>query len=56
MAKRTRDSSPALVLAVIAQVYEVAEGRTQPWHVDRSAIVLADMRPMVYLLRSTTRR
>jgi hypothetical protein len=42
MAKRTRDSIPALVLAVIAQVYEVAEGRIQPWYVDRSTLVLAD--------------
>ena len=42
MAKRIRDNIPALVLAVIAQVYEVAERRTQPWYVDRSALVLAD--------------
>jgi hypothetical protein len=40
MAKRTRDSFPPLALAVIAQVYEVAKGRIQPWYVDRSAIVL----------------
>ena len=42
MARRTRDSIPASVLAVIAQVYEVAEGRIQPWYVDRSTLVLAD--------------
>jgi hypothetical protein len=42
MAKRIRDNIPALVLAVIAQVYEVAERRTQPWYVDRSALILAD--------------
>ena len=42
MAKRIRDNIPALVLAVIAQVYEVAEGRTQPWYVNRSALILAD--------------
>ena len=42
MAKQARDDIPALVLAVIGQVYEVAEGRIQPCYVDRSAIVLAD--------------
>ena len=42
MAKQTRDGVPALVLAVIAQVYEVAERRIQPWYVDRSTLVLAD--------------
>jgi hypothetical protein len=40
MAKRTRDNIPALVLAVIAQVYELSERRTQPWHIDRSALDL----------------
>jgi hypothetical protein len=42
MARRTRDDIPALVLAVITKVYEVAEGRIKPWYVDRSAIVVAD--------------
>jgi hypothetical protein len=42
VARQTRDGIPPLVLAVIAQVYEVAEGRIQPWYVDRAAIVLAD--------------
>ena len=42
MPKQTRDSIPALVLAVIAQVYELAGHRTQPWYVDRSALDLVD--------------
>jgi hypothetical protein len=42
MPKRTRDNIPALVLAVITQVYEVARRRTQPWYVDRAALVLTD--------------
>jgi hypothetical protein len=29
-----------LVLAVIAQVYELSEHRTQPWYIDRSALDL----------------
>ena len=40
MAKRTRDSIPALVLAVVVQVYELSEHRKQPWYVDRSALDL----------------
>ena len=42
MARRIRDNIPSLVVAVIAQVYEVAERRVQPWYIDRSAIVLPD--------------
>ena len=38
--KRKRDSIPALVLEVIARVYEVAERRTQPWYIDRAALDL----------------
>ncbi|HMJ97864.1 MAG TPA: hypothetical protein VK552_01005 [Reyranella sp.] len=33
---------PALVLAVIAQVYELSGRRTQPWYISRSAIELVD--------------
>ena len=40
MPKQTRDSIPALVLAVIAQVYELAGHRTQPWYIDRSMLDL----------------
>ena len=40
MAERKRDNIPALVLAVITQVYELANHRTQPWYIDRSAIEL----------------
>jgi hypothetical protein len=40
MVKRKRDSIPALVLEVIARVYEVAERRTQPWYIDRAALGL----------------
>jgi hypothetical protein len=36
MTRRTRDSIPALVLAVIAQVYELSGRRIQPWYIDRS--------------------
>ena len=42
MPKQRRDSIPALVLAVIAQVYELSGHRTQPWYIDRSALDLAD--------------
>ena len=38
--KRKRDSIPALVLEVIARVYEFAERRTQPWYIDRAALNL----------------
>jgi hypothetical protein len=37
MPKKTRDSIPALVLEVIARVYELSGHRTQPWYVDRAA-------------------
>jgi hypothetical protein len=40
MVKRKRDSIPALVLEVIAQVYELSGRRTQPWYIDRSALDL----------------
>jgi hypothetical protein len=40
MAKQPRDSIPALVLEVIAQVYELSGHRTQPWYVDRAALDL----------------
>jgi len=40
MAKQPRDSIPALVLAVIAQVYELSGHRTQPWYIDRAALDL----------------
>ena len=42
MPKQTRDSIPALVLAIVAQVYELSGRRTQPWYIDRSALDLAD--------------
>jgi hypothetical protein len=42
MAKQPRDSIPALVLAVIAQVSELSGHRTQSWYVDRSALDLVD--------------
>jgi hypothetical protein len=40
MAKKTRDSIPALVLEVIAQIYELSGHRTQPWYIDRAALHL----------------
>jgi hypothetical protein len=40
MVKRKRDSIPALVLEVIAQVYELSGRRTQPWYIDRSTLDL----------------
>ena len=40
MAERNRDSIPALVLAVVAQVYELSRRRTQPWYIDRSTLDL----------------
>ena len=40
MAKQPRNSIPALVLAVIAQVYELSGRRTQPWYIDRAALDL----------------
>ena len=40
MVKRKRDSIPALVLEVIARVYEFAERRTQPWYINRAALNL----------------
>jgi hypothetical protein len=42
MPKQPRNGILALVLAVIAQVYQVAQHRTQPWYVDRSALDLVD--------------
>ena len=40
MHRKTRDSIPALVLEVVARVYELAERRTQPWYIDRAALDL----------------
>jgi hypothetical protein len=40
MVKRKRDSIPALVLEVIAQVYELCGRRTQPWYIDRATLDL----------------
>jgi len=40
MPKQRRDSIPALVLAVIAQVYELSGHRTQPWYIDRAVLDL----------------
>jgi hypothetical protein len=40
MPKQPRDGIPALVLAVVAQVYELSGHRTQPWYIDRSALDL----------------
>ena len=40
MRRRTRDSIPALVLEVVARVYELAERRTQPWYIDRATLNL----------------
>ena len=40
MAEQKRDHIPALVLAVVAQVYELSNHRTQPWYIDRSALDL----------------
>jgi len=40
MVKRKRASIPALVLEVIARVYELAERRTQPWYIDRAVLDL----------------
>src|SRR5258707_15581456 len=42
MAKSKPEKIPALVLAVIAQVYELSGRRTQPWYISRSAIELVD--------------
>ena len=40
MPRKRRDSIPALVLEVIAQVYELSGQRTQPWYIDRTALDL----------------
>jgi hypothetical protein len=40
MAKRKGEDVPALVLAVIAKVYELAGHRPQPWYVSRSDLNL----------------
>src|SRR3979411_1208787 len=42
MAKSKPEKIPALVLAVIAQVYELSGRRTQPWYISRSSIALFD--------------
>jgi hypothetical protein len=45
MAKQPRDSIPALVLEVIARVYELSGRRTQPWYIDRAALDLGHTQP-----------
>jgi len=40
MAKQHHDTIPALVLAIVAQVYELSGRRTQPWYIDRAALDL----------------
>jgi hypothetical protein len=40
MAKQPRDIIPALVLAAVAQVYELSGHRIQPWYIDRAALDL----------------
>jgi hypothetical protein len=50
MPNKTRDSIPALVLAVLARVYELAGGRTYPWYVDSSTLDLIDAGDVVDLL------
>jgi len=40
MVKRKRDSIPALILEVIARVYELPGRPTQPWYIDRAALDL----------------
>jgi hypothetical protein len=42
MAKRKGEDIPALVLAVVIQVYERTGERPQPWYVDRSELELAN--------------
>jgi hypothetical protein len=42
MPKKTRDIIPALVLAVLAKVYELSGGQTHPWYVDSSTLDLID--------------
>jgi hypothetical protein len=42
MAKSRPEDIPALVLAVIAKVYELSGRRTQPWYISRSAVELVD--------------
>jgi hypothetical protein len=42
MAKGRPEDIPALVLAVIAKVYELSGRRTQPWYISRSAVELVD--------------
>jgi hypothetical protein len=40
MHRKIRDSIPALVLEVVARVYDLAERRTQPWYIDRAVLGL----------------
>jgi hypothetical protein len=40
MLRKTRYSIPALVLEVIARVYDLAERRTQPWYISRATLDL----------------
>jgi hypothetical protein len=50
MPNKTRDSIPALVLAVLAKVYELSGGRAHPWFVDSSTLDLIDAGDVVDLL------
>lgn len=40
MAKRRDEDVPALVLAIVAQVYERTRHRPQPWYIDRAQLEL----------------
>ena len=40
MAKQPRDTIPALVLEIIARVYELSGHRIQPWYIDRATLDL----------------
>jgi hypothetical protein len=39
--KHKRSEIPSAVLAVVLLVYQVANGRIQPWYIDRGALVAA---------------
>jgi hypothetical protein len=41
VSKRGRDEVPAAVLAVVLLVHQVANGRIQPWYVDRASLAAA---------------
>jgi hypothetical protein len=42
MHRKTRDSIPALVFALLAKVYELSGGQAHPWYVDSSTLDLID--------------